>query len=631
MKFPILQETAKYRDMTTVFGGYNHRISCQEGQFYDMKNMTSRYYPVLSPRQGRGTVKQFVNPQAILDKEDLWWIDDKTLYRNGNEVPLGDITLNDKSPKTIAKMGGYIVIMPDKVWLNTVEKNGKYECGYMENKVSKKGVSFCISEQSGKVIDWHDEQYYKDNPDKLIDGAYAMSVNANGQPSLKVYSATTKIWMTVTSTYTQIKADGIGKGFEKEDGIKISGILEDAKEQLENIFINDDGNGVYSTNTYIIDKTDDAITIPGIYKCKELLPPKDEEAQAISEGDETTEDAGPIESVFGVDYFEELELTIHRKVPDMEFITEAGNRLWGCSKDGHEIYACKLGNVKNWNLFKGISTDSWSATIGTDGKFTGAVTYMGYPMFFKEDGFVKIAIGTDGGHATKETMCRGVQNGSHMSLTVLNEVLYYKATNGICVYTGSLPYSISDDLGEDKYYDAVAGAIADKYYISMRDKNNVYSLFVYDAKNSIWCKEDNTKVIAFCRRSEDLYYIDATDNTMKSVGGTLLLDTTEKDTEDAVEWYVESGAIGYSSPDNKYLGRLNIRIGLEFGTNVDVFVQYDSKGEWEHKFNISGTGTRTHSVPIIPKRCDHFRYRIKGRGNCKIYSITKTVEQGGEG
>ena len=70
MLYPILQEVAQYRDMTNVFGGYNHQLSCQEGQFYDMKNMTSQYFPILSPRNNRGIVKNFVNPQGILDKED---------------------------------------------------------------------------------------------------------------------------------------------------------------------------------------------------------------------------------------------------------------------------------------------------------------------------------------------------------------------------------------------------------------------------------------------------------------------------------------------------------------------------------------------------------------------------------
>jgi hypothetical protein len=117
---------------------------------------------------------------------------------------------------------------------------------------------------------------------------------------------------------------------------------------------------------------------------------------------------------------------------------------------------------------------------------------------------------------------------------------------------------------------------------------------------------------------------------MKSVGGTLLYDVPEKDTEDKFDWFVESGTIGYSSPDYKYVARMNLRITLEFGTNVDFYLQYDSSGVWEHKFNMSGKGTRTFSVPIIPKRCDHFKYKIVGKGGCKIHSITKTTEEGSD-
>ena len=597
MRFPKLQEVSRYREMTTVFGGYNHQISCQEGQFFDMKNMTSKYFPVLSPRQNRGIVKAFTNPQGILDKEDMWWIDNKVLYKNGAEVKLDGITLTDASPKTLAKMGAYIIIMPDKVWCKANDEDLNLECGYMESKVEIKGVTINICEASGKVIEWHDADYYKTNEPK--DGSYMMSVNSNGKPSLKVYSATTSIWMTVASTYVQITAPGIGKGFEKEDGVKIT--TDDISQSLDNIFINKEEDGThYSTNTYIVDKTDDCITIPGIYK-------------------------GTVTS------FPNMTLAVERKVPDMSFITECNNRLWGCSKDGHEIYCCKLGDVKNWNCFRGASTDSWAATIGSDGKFTGAITYLGYPMFFKEDSLIKISVSATGGHQTKETICRGVQNGSSRSLTVLNETLYYKSASGVCGYNGSLPYSISDELGDVSYYDAVAGAIGDKYYISMRDNKNEYTLFVYDTKAGIWCKEDNTKVLSFCKHKDELYYIDNKDNTMKSVGGTLLYDVPEKSTEDKISWFVESGTIGYSSPDNKYVGRINLRITLEFGTDVDFFIQYDSCGEWEHKFNMSGKGTRTYSIPIIPKRCDHFKYKITGKGGCKIHSVTKTIEEGSEG
>ena len=599
MQFPYLQDTSRYREMTTVFGGYNHQISCQEGQFFDMKNMSSKYFPILSPRKNRGIVKKLNKPQGILDKEDLWWVDNKKLYRNGEEIILKDVTLIDSSPKTMAKMGAYIIIMPDKVWIKANDNDNELECGYMENSVELPigtEIKFSICDAYGNSITWHDAEYYKSNEPK--DGDYQMSINANGKPSLKVYSASTGIWMSVVSTYTQISAKDIGKGFEKEDGIKITSNYNG--DSLDNIFVNNEGEGLYSTNTYIMDKTDDTITIPGIYNGK-------------------------------VEPFTDMHLSIARNVPQLDFITECNNRLWGCSKDGHEIYCCKLGDVKNWNCFRGVSTDSWAATIGSDGKFTGAITYLGYPIFFKEDSLIKISVSATGGHQTKETRCRGVQDGSDRSLVILNEVLYYKSTTGVCGYNGSLPYGISDDFGDVNYYDAVAGGLGDNYYISMRDNKGVYSIFCYDAKNGNWCKEDNTEALTFCRHKDELYYIDAKDKTMKSINGTFLYDVPEKALEGKVDWFVESGVIGYSSPDNKYVGRINLRISLDFGTDVDFFLQYDSCGDWEHKFNMSGTGTKTFSIPIIPKRCDHFRYKIKGRGNCKIHSISKVIEEGSDG
>ena len=593
MEFPIVNEVTRYREMTNAFGGYNHQLSCEEGQFFDMKNMTSQYYPILSPRQSRGIVRKLNNPQGILDKEELMWIDNGKLFVNGEEVALDGVTLSSEGAKTMAKMGAYVIIMPDKVWYNA--DDGK--CGYMESKYETEGeVTFTLCEADGSAITWHDDAYYKSHEPK--NGDYMMT-KVNGKASLKVYSASTSIWATVATTYMQIGATGIGKAFEKEDGVKITIDNSEAKwDYASNIFVNDEENGKRSTNTQIVDKTDDCITIV-----------------ALLDDNHT---------------FTNMELTVERGVPDMAFITECNNRLWGCSTDGHEIYCCKLGDVKNWNCFAGISTDSWAVTIGSDGKFTGAITYLGYPMFFKEDCFIKISVSGTGGHQTKETRCRGVQKGSERSLAILNETLFYKSTTGVCSYGGSLPVGISESLGEVRYYDAVAGTIGNRYYISMKDKEGKSHLFVYDLKKGIWSKEDNTDVMYFCKHGDDLYYIDMTDNFMKSVGGTLLYDVEEKDTEGKFGWFVESGNIGYSSPDNKYVSRINVRISLDFGTNVDFYLQYDSSGRWEHKFNMSGKGTRTFTVPVIPKRCDHFKYKLVGKGGCKVHSITKTTEQGSD-
>lgn len=637
MLYPKLYEVERRRDMTSVFGGYNHRYSCADGQFYDMRNMTSAYYPVLSPRGKRGIVEALERPMGLLARDNLYWIDNKVLYKDGEEVRIDGVSFNDEAPKSLVKMGAYIIVMPDKVYYNVEEGKG----GYMEARFDvHEGqiVTFSMCEADGRAIVWHTSDYYAENPPK--DGDYLMSVGSSGKPSLKVYSATTGIWLNVTSTYVQITASGISEGFEKGDGIKISserrigsgGVeVTTTKDEetgevtttiknlfdvsLEHILVNSEEDGTYSTNTYIVDKTDTSIVIPGILGMP--IYPEEGDNEGSLEGEGNAVPSEPI--VFSVE----------RRVPDMAFVTECGNRLWGCSADGHELYCCKLGDVKNWNCFQGISTDSWAATVGSDGAFTGAITYLGYPTFFKEDSFIKIAISTTGAHQTKETACRGVQAGSGGSLAIVNETLFYKSAGCICAYNGSLPVSVSDDLGEDRYSEAVAGAVGDRYYISMRGSDGKYDMFVFDSKTGIWCREDETRALCFARYKDDLYYIDGGDGCIKSVGGTAPF--SGGGTEDEVLWSVESGAIGYTSPDNKYVGRINLRITLEAGTSVDFFVQYDSSGEWEQKFNMSGVGTRTYSVPFIPRRCDHFRYRISGKGDCKIHSVTKTIEEGGEG
>lgn len=602
MIYPMFENVSRYRDMKSQFGGYNHTIGCADGAFYEMQNMTSQYYPVLSPRNKRGICRYIDKPQGILDKESLYWVDGGVLYKEGEAVSL-EITLDATTQKTLAKMGAYLIIMPDRVWYNVDDKT----CGYMEASFTNrdgenyKDVTITLCDETGAAIEWHEESYYDSNSPSA--GDYCMSTN-NGKTSLKQWSASTSIWMTISTTYLQIICTGIGKDFEKEDGVKIIIDNSTAKwDKATDIFVNEEEDGTLSTNTVIFDKTDDCITITG------LLPKNMEFKQ--SEG-------------------KQLPITVERKTPEMTFITECNNRLWGCSADGHEVYCCKLGDVKNWNCFAGVSTDSWAATIGTDGKFTGAITYLGYPIFFKEDSLLKIAVSGTGGHQTKETYCRGVQKGSEKSLCIMNEILYYKSTQGICGYDGSLPASLSDALGETRYYDAVSGTIGDRYYISMRDAENNWNMFVYDSSKGIWSREDATQAMFFCKHEDDLYYVDAKDKMLKSIRGTLLYDAAEKGIEEDVEWFVESGVIGYLSPDNKYISRINIRLQMDYGTNIDFYLQYDSEGEWEHKFSMSGTGTRTFTIPVIPKRCDHFRYKLSGKGACKVYSIANTIEEGSD-
>ena len=192
----------------------------------------------------------------------------------------------------------------------------------------------------------------------------------------------------------------------------------------------------------------------------------------------------------------------------------------------------------------------------------------------------------------------------------------------MCAYDGALPVEVSYVFGNEVYHDAVGGAHGNKYYISMKDLQGEYHLFVYDTAKNMWHKEDSLQVEAFCSCRGEMYAVSGGEIVTMLGSGTP--DTT------VVEWMAETGEIGISSPDMKYISRLNVRMQLDIGSEVRFYAQYDFSDTWEHLFTMQGTNLRSFSIPIRPKRCDNMKLRIEGVGMAKIYSITKTIEQGSD-
>ena len=622
---PTLTELATTRDMVDTFLGYNHNLRIGGGEFYDMKNLTSSYYPVLSPRSKRGvyashTDTHTLNPQGMIAKDALCYVDGTDFVINGYHIDLGLSADPKDCPKQLVSMGAYVIILPDAKWVNTANWNagnntfnGEGGSGAIDEKFeSISPVTFTLTRIDSEAFDIKfkqaSEPEMKDDKGTILVNNGDIWLDQSSVPhSLKQFSESSGMWVSLGTTYIKIQSTGIGKGFEQYDGITISGLKGVA---LKKDMVDDNGQPVIldghtaeqisaiDGNFVIWDKGDNYITIVGILDTEE--------------------------TILNV-------ITVERKMPVMDFIVESENRLWGCRYGTdhkgnvvNEIYASKLGDFKNWNCFMGLSTDSYVASCGTDGQFTGAITHLGYPIFFKENFMHKVYGNYPANYQIQTTTCRGVEKGSSQSLAIVNEVLYYKSRSGICAYDGSLPVEISSLLGEVKYSDAVAGSHSNKYYISMKDATDEYNLFVYDTAKGLWHKEDNTQVGSFCSCRGDMYYIDCADKKIKTI------TNSENTEETAVSWMAETGVLGTSMPDKKYISRLLVRMSLAIGTKVTFSIQYDSMGEWEKLFTMVGTSLRTFNVPIRPRRCDHFRLRIEGLGEAKIFSITKTNEQGSD-
>ena len=586
MKYPQLTQPATSRTIVEVFSGYNHNARISDGEFYDMRNLTSDYAPVLAPRKTRGLFLDSGNVQGMIAKDSLCYIDGSCFVMNAYRVDMGLSTEEEDCPKQLISMGAYVIILPDKKYINTANLT---DWGNIDAEVTTTAaVTFTPCMQDGTPLSPNYIQPTEpDNPENM-----ALWMDTSSTPhSLKQWSESAGMWSSIATTYVRIQCPGIGKAFSQYDGIHITipdGLTANTAAQLKEL------NG----SAIVYAKDDDFIAVVGIL---------DEETTI------------------------EEHITVSRKMPVMDFVIENDNRLWGCrygvnSKGEvvNELYACKLGDFKNWNCYMGISTDSYAVSLGSDGQFTGAITHAGYPIFFKEHCMHKVYGQIPANFQVQTTECRGVQKGCSRSLSIVNEILYYKSQHAICAYDGSLPAEISYSLGDVQYCNAVAGAHGNKYYVSMQNATSgEWDFLVYDTAKGLWHKEDNLQAAQLCSCRDELY-CSLPDGKIITILGS------GEAYEENVAWMAQTGIINASLPERQYLQRISIRMILEPGSQVSILVQYDSCGDWENLGNMVGSNLRSFTFPVRPRRCDHLRLRIEGLGKAMIFAITKTISGGSD-
>ena len=612
---PQLQPAAKSILMTSSFYGYNHNQIISDGEMYDMENLSGDLFPLLTPRRKRGITSYDLEGQepvkliGIHGRDQLVFIRGTEIYYNF--VPVQGVTVSAEAsmlPKKIVSMGAYVCIFPDKVYFNTADLSDR---GSMEKLWTANGqsIGLIMCRNDGTKYDMTQITRGGSAPADPENGALWLD-EGSGKAVMRQYMASVKEWMEVTTTYVRIHGNGIGSGLKEYDVINISGmrlggenpdpIIADQVSMLNGSMI------VYAAG-------EDYVVVAGLLSA------------AVEQGDLADD-------------------TVHadQTIPELDYIIESNNRLWGCRygiQDGqfvNEIYASALGDFRVWNRIMNLSTDSYTAGVGTDGPFTGAVTQRGYPVFFKENCIHRVSGMTPTTYQIQTTQCRGVQEGSWRSVVVVAENVYYKSRDGIMMYDGNMPQPVSEQLGEELYKEARAGVLGDKYYISMKDKNDSFVMMVYDTKHGTWWKEDSTKALDFGTVEDELFYIDEVNNTLVSVRGSVGTEET------ALDWSAEFDLYGvhyrqesnYDDPkrirNQKYISQFKIRMALGENAYIRLYMKYDN-GDWEVKGERTGTDLKTFVLPVVPKRCDHVRFKIIGYGDATIYDISRIMEVGGNG
>lgn len=572
MRLPKLVAPQARRVTQHAFGGYRATEVIGEGEFSAMQNLSSRAYPALTTRVPRGRVKTVSNLSGLARYDTLCYVQGSSLVVNGYVVDMG-LTLGG-TPKKLTRMGAYLIILPDKRYINLQDLT---DHGAIEADVSASAVTLTLSNESGEPLS---NVVYAATPPAATDGVYPTWVDTSVAPYvMRVYSTATADYLPVGDTYLMLRAKGIGTPFFVGDAPLFQGLPE----------------GLDGVHTLVACGADFLVI-----------------------------KAPPIGAI-NCD-----SLRVCRTMPEMDFICECGNRLFGCrygaAADGtlvNELYASALGDFRNWHRFDGLSTDSYAAGVGSDGPFTGAVTYQGEPHFFKENFLHRISGAYPAAFRVTSVPCRGVAKGSDASLAVLGERLYYHAREGICAFDGAYPVLVSEALGSARYKNAAAGALGTRYYVSMYNMStNGWEFLVFDAARGLWHREDSTHATCFCAVDGELYFGTAT-GTLYTVGGT------SGTKEQKLPFFAETGPLGLDTPEDRYLSRLHAKLTLGDGARVRILAEYDGCGEFVELFSTRAQGTRAITALLLPRRCSFLRLRIEGEGACTLHSITRFEEKGG--
>ena len=320
------------------------------------------------------------------------------------------------------------------------------------------------------------------------------------------------------------------------------------------------------------------------------------------------------------DYTEPGTVSFARTVPDMDWICVNENRLWGCK--GDTIYCSKLGDPKNFNVFDGLGTDSFSVDAGSGGGFTGCVSFLGYPCFFKERNIYKMYGDLPANFQLMGGPDLGVKQGCAGSLAIAGNTMFYLSVAGIMAWSGGVPTPAGEQLG-GPFTAAVGGSDGLKYYVSMLRADNTRHLFVYDTQRGLWHREDGSEAAGFAALGDALYLLKA-DGTLWDVSGRT--GTVEA----ALPWMAEFADFDEGSPEAKGYGKLQIRLTLEAGSWAEADLKFDSEEQWRKAGRMAADRKRSFLLPVIPRRADHCRLRLRGEGEAVVVSVARQVRAGSE-
>lgn len=603
------------RQMLRAFGGVNETYGCSEAELSSSLNFSARGYPALQTRAVRKKVRAVkdvngmyhLNGLLVCRGTTLEYTPDDSETREG-AVVLEHALTNDR--KALTGMGTKVLIWPDKKAFDT-ETGELSELGAVW-EIGEAGMTVTPCDTEGKT--YTPGSVGETEPEAPEDGQLFLKGDPEtpyGMDSMLLkYSTKNKKWQEIMLQSLRIHCPGLGAAMKENDTVTLSGVPQRVCDALAKGL-----NGEISISTLDGDDIITALALPKksdrYYGSWTVL--RSGTAWQSLDGKATENEAA------------DAPVKAERRVPDLDFVTEQGNRVWGCNRKENSIYACALGDPTNWYSYRGIASDSYAVSVGSDGAFTGAASCLSYILFFKENCIHKLYGSKPSDYQMSSVRCRGVAAKAAGSLCVIAETLYYLSPDGVIAWSGSLPAKVSGALDTGKLTAAdwaMGGQLDARYYLYLHrraDGDGSGRLLVYDTEKGLWHEESpaGTEMVS---TGQQLYLWDG--SALWAAGSDR---ETEGEEEANLRFEAVTGDIGMSMPDDKYISRVTLRLDALAHTVVTVAVSYDG-GAWETVGSCAVTQEHQRvNLPFVPRRHDLMRLKFSGTGQMTLRSMAFTA------
>ena len=300
------------------------------------------------------------------------------------------------------------------------------------------------------------------------------------------------------------------------------------------------------------------------------------------------------------------DITFESTDPHYYDVVAWKKRLWGYSDNvlhGTVADIFDKDGVVDWNTGDNTQTEAISQPLWQGGNITGLAALMEGLVYFKEDNIAVVQGNYPAIMSSNTIPCRGLPSENRRSVAVGNESVYYLGRNGVMRFGGGLPQCISTNA-RITGSEAVGATDGNKYWLSIKENNGDYALYVYDITYGLWHKEDNIKVSSFTVLNGNMHMAVETD--------VYNLNGTEEETDWECELWYDEG-----THRRKKYKQIDIRGDVG---DCELWLKADDD-EWRY----IGTPHKG-SIKLMPFDCVELSLKLKGKGKCEIKSIDRTYE-----